>query len=82
MEGVTMEPAALHDKPSQLSVPSPQASCSDKSPGQSEEDESKISCPSPLITERAGKNLFCYNLFFVCCQNRSHRQRVEKITHF
>jgi len=51
MEGLTMELSSnYHDNPGSSSNP--------KSPIHSEEDESKFSCPSPLITEpAAGKYL-------------------------
>jgi hypothetical protein len=52
MEGLTMELPTFHDN----SGLSPQASSSlAKSPIHSEEEESKLSCPSPLVTEPAGK---------------------------
>ena len=53
MEGLTMEQPLL-DK-SVLSPPPAPSCSSSKSPVHSEEDESKLSCPSPLVTEPAGK---------------------------
>jgi hypothetical protein len=62
MEGLTMELPTFHDN----SGLSPQASSSlAKSPIHSEEEESKLSCPSPLVTEPAGKKIRI-TVYYMC----------------